>query len=303
MSYLLKYNTFNEVENFTMTLTQKLNYVASGTEGSHVIFLHGLGGTTRYWQGRLGALEKSHRVLLVDLLGFGKSPKPWARYTVERHIEALHQTIAEHAPFTLVGHSMGAMLALAYAARYPEQVERVILISLPCFGGREQALGYYRNGPIPERWYLTNKVLAAMTCMITRRVFGRVLPYVQRNLPREVVADTVKHHWLSFTSSLWEVIYDYDLKQDADALGDRIPIICLHGDRDQSAPLEGMLKLAEGRPEWKAHILPGVDHHPLLRAHPACLRAIESALEPNTASRGLADMGNLAVTQSVAISV
>lgn len=286
-----------------MTTTQMLNSVTLDGKGPTVIFLHGLGGTTRYWEGRLGALEQSCRILLVDLLGFGESPKPWASYTVERHLEALHQTITEHAPFTLVGHSMGAILALAYAARHPDQVERLILIGMPYFGSKERALQYYRNGPAPERWYSTNMVSAAIVCMITRRVFGRVLPYVQRNLPRDVVADTVKHTWLSFTSSLWDVVYDYDLKQDADDLGDRIPVFCIHGDSDQSAPVRGMLTLAGERRNWQVRVLPGVDHHPLFRSHSACIRLIESALELEPARDGSVDIGYFAVTQTAEASV
>ena len=252
-----------------------LNVLRSGTSGPTLVFLPGLGGTTRYWQGRLGALEQSHRLLMVDPLGFGDSPKPWTRYTIDRHIEALYQTLKGERTFTLVGHSMGTLLSVAYAARHPEQVERLVLLSLPYFGGKDKAIEYFRTGP-RMNWFLTNMTLAAIICILSRRVFAWLVPYLQPDLPREVAADIVKHSWRSFTSSLWEVIYNYDVDRDAGALSTRIPVFCLHGDRDATAPLDGVLDLARGRPNWKVQVLPGVDHHPLLRAPEGCQRAIAS---------------------------
>ena len=84
-------------------------------DGPTVVFLPGLGGTTRYWSSRVAALERRYRVVLVDLLGFGDSPRPWARYSVERHVQSLAEVLRPYGRVTLVGHSLGALLAIAYA--------------------------------------------------------------------------------------------------------------------------------------------------------------------------------------------
>ncbi len=255
--------------------TQTLYVAESGVDdGATLVFLPGLGGTTHYWQGRVAALERDRRVLLVDPLGFGQSPKPQTQYTVERHMAALHRTLSSYAPFTLIGHSMGAILSVAYAARYPEQVERLILIGLPYFGGREQTYEHFRNGPAPNRWFFTNVTLAAIACMATRRLFGWLLPYLRRDIPREVAEDLVKHTWRSFTSSLWEVVYNYDLREAVDQLDPRLPVFCLHGEQDQTAPLVGLQQLAEERPNWRIQVLPGLDHHPWLRQPDTCSEII-----------------------------
>ncbi|MCE7988533.1 MAG: alpha/beta hydrolase [Caldilinea sp. CFX5] len=261
-----------------MTSTERLYTFETGANGPQVVFLPGLGATTRYWQGHLGALEQTHRILLVDPLGFGQSPKPWTRYTVERHIAALYEVLHEHGPFTLVGHSMGTLLALAYAAQYPEQVERLVLLSVPYFGNKEKALDYFGAQSALNRMLLSNIALAAITCIITRRVFGRLLPYLRTDVPREVAADTVKHTWRSFTSSLWEVIYSGNAIQAVEVLGSGIPVFCLHGDQDQVAPLDGVLTLAYKRRNWHVQVLPGVDHHPLFRTLDVCLQAIAATL-------------------------
>lgn len=259
-------------------LTPTLYVAESGMGDSTLVFLPGMGGTTRYWQGRVTKLEQDFRVLLVDLLGFGESPKPATQYTVKRHVDALHRTLSPTAPFTLVGHSMGAVLSVAYAVRYPEQVERLILIGLPYFGNREQTYWHFRNGTFFDRWFLTNVTMAAAACMATRRVFGRVLPYLLPDIPRDVAEDLVKHTWRSFTSSLWEVIYNENLQEDVAQLGNDIPVFCIHGDGDQTAPLSGVLLVADGRPNWQVQVLAGGDHHPWLHMRDACLDAIDTAL-------------------------
>ena len=80
-------------------------------DGPTVVFLPGLGGTTRYWSSRVAALERRYRVVLVDLLGFGDSPRPWARYSVERHVQSLAEVLRPYGRVTLVGHSLGALLS------------------------------------------------------------------------------------------------------------------------------------------------------------------------------------------------
>lgn len=255
--------------------TPSLYASESGEADTTLVFLPGLGGTTRYWQGRISKLEQDFHVVLVDTLGFGQSPKPRTQYTVERHIAALHQTLSPYAPFVLIGHSMGAVLSVAYAAHYPKQVERLILIGLPYFGNREQTYRHFRNGSVLNRWFFSNVTMAAIACMLTRRLFGRILPYLRRDIPREAAEDLMKHTWRSFTSSLWEVIYNFNLEGAADMLDPRLPVFCLHGEQDGTAPLEGVLKLAEGRPNWQVEVLAGVDHHPWLRQPDVCIAKVE----------------------------
>ena len=245
-----------------------------GSGGSTLVFLPGLGGTTRYWESRVAPLASEHCLLLIDLLGFGRSPKPWIRYTVERHVAELRRVLEGREAFTLVGHSFGALAAVAYAALYPEQVNGLVLLSLPCFGGLEQAIGYYRRRGGPDRWLMTNVVLAAITCVVTRRVLRRLLPRLLADMPREVAEDLVQHTWLSSTSTLWEGVYRHDVAGDADRLRKEMPVLCLHGDQDVTAPFEYVKRLIEGRSQWTLRVLVDVDHHPLLRDPALCLAAI-----------------------------
>lgn len=252
-----------------------------GTRGATLVFLPGVGGTTRYWESRVAPLAGDHRLLLVDLLGFGKSPKPWLRYTVERHVAELHRVLGEREACTLVGHSFGAVAAVAYAARHPERVQGLVLIGLPNFGNQARAIAYYRRRGGPDRWLMTNAILAAVTCFATRRILRRLLPRLLPDLPREVTEDLVEHTWLSSTSTIWDGIYRHDVALDADRLPPELPVLCLHGDRDTTAPLENVQRLARGRPRWTVRVLPGLDHHPLLRDPAGCLAAIATRSAPS----------------------
>lgn len=245
-----------------------LHCVASGSTGEQYVFLHGLGATLRYWQAGFGDHVPKGRLLLPDLMGFGDSPKPWFRHTVERHVERLHPHLETLGEVTLVGHSLGAALALAYAARHPENVRRLVLISLPYFGGETAAYRWLRR--TPHGWIVTNVALMTLACILTRRVMAHWLPAILRDLPRDIAQDVVKHSWIASTTSLWDVVYRHDLVRDAEALGGRVPVLCIHGQDDKTVPAEAVKALAEARPNWSTVIFPGVDHHPWLRRSSAC---------------------------------
>ena len=259
-----------------MITQSTLYYKSLGNAGSTLVFLHGLGGTTRYWERRIAPLMKTNRLLLVDLLGFGRSPKPWTTYSVGRQVAELHRVLDGRGPTTLVGHSFGTIVAVAYAARYPQQVERLVLISLPYFGSEARAKRFFRQHATLDSWFMTNIVLTALACIVTRRVLRRALPYILKDMPREVVEDLVQHTWRSSTSTLWDGIYRHDLADDARRLPPELPVLLLHGDRDTTAPLEGARRLAAHHPNTTLILLPGVDHHPLLRVPSRCVEAIRS---------------------------
>jgi pimeloyl-ACP methyl ester carboxylesterase len=242
------------------------------------VFIPGLGGTTRYWSHSIGPLAEDYRVVLVDLLGFGASPKPWTRYSVARHVAELHAALDSLGPITLVGHSLGALLAVAYAARHRKQVENLVLIGMPYFGSEEAAYRYLRSGKVKWGFLYTNVLLVMIACILTRRVFGWLLPYVRRDIPREVAEDLVKHTWRSSTSSLWEVVYRYDAADELRRLSEQTQILMIHGQNDDIAPFAAIKQLADERPGWTLIALKGFDHHPFLRTPHTCLTHIDSLL-------------------------
>lgn len=215
----------------------------------------------------------------MDLLGFGESPKPWTKYDVDRHVGALNNALNGLGQVTMIGHSLGALLALAYAARHPEKIDNAVLISLPYFGSQDAAYDYMREGPLKGGFVYTNLFLTMLACIITRRILGKVLPYFIRDMPREVIEDLVKHTWKSSTSSLWEVVYRYDAADDLRVVVPAIKLLCIHGGDDLMAPVAAVRDLAARFPNLDLHVLDGLDHHPFLRAPGRCRELIASFLE------------------------
>ncbi|HSH18383.1 MAG TPA: alpha/beta hydrolase [Candidatus Saccharimonadales bacterium] len=115
----------------------KLHTYDHGGEGPVIILLHGLASSSANWTPFIPLLKHKYRCITIDLVGFGDSPKPqWYQYTMDEHIRDIRRTI--HAlklkePFTLVGHSLGSLIATRYARLLPRHVARLVLLSPPVY--------------------------------------------------------------------------------------------------------------------------------------------------------------------------
>lgn len=105
----------------------------------NVIFLHGIGSSAKMWEKKT-LLHKIHpkaRLITVDLLGFGNSPKPeWSKYNASEQATALAKTLRKkniQGKVIIVGHSLGALVSIEYARKYPKRVSRLILCSPPFY--------------------------------------------------------------------------------------------------------------------------------------------------------------------------
>ncbi len=99
-------------------------------KGRNVFCVHGLTANCRCWDGIAAFLSPRHRVLAMDLRGRGLSDKPSAGYSIDQHGRDI-QSLLNHLGIervTLMGHSLGASISLAYAAKHPDQVDRLVLI-------------------------------------------------------------------------------------------------------------------------------------------------------------------------------
>jgi pimeloyl-ACP methyl ester carboxylesterase len=116
-----------------------LNYLVEG-RGPAVVLVHGLGGFAESWRHNIPSLAARATVYAVDLPGFGRSGNPPAHYSLAFFARALHAFLdavgVTHV--SLVGHSLGAAVAVTYALTRPARVERLALLSActPGFGWR-----------------------------------------------------------------------------------------------------------------------------------------------------------------------
>ena len=107
----------------------RLHYLAAG-KGSPIVLLHGYAETSHMWRSLITELAGTHIVIAPDLRGAGKSSHPaegYAKTELAQDIHALvHKLGFEH--IGIVGHDIGLMVAYAYAAQYPNEVDRIALM-------------------------------------------------------------------------------------------------------------------------------------------------------------------------------
>jgi pimeloyl-ACP methyl ester carboxylesterase len=107
----------------------RLQYLAAG-KGEPVLLLHGYAQTSHMWRPLMAELAKSRTVIATDLRGFGGSSKPDSGYDKKTMAQDIHALAASLGlkRVRVVGHDIGLMVAYAYAAQYPSEVERIALM-------------------------------------------------------------------------------------------------------------------------------------------------------------------------------
>lgn len=107
----------------------KLNYLIAG-KGDPVVLLHGYAQTSRMWRPLFPGLANTHTVIAPDLRGFGGSDAPEGGYTKKDMAQDIHALVKSlgYSKVRIVGHDIGLMVAYAYAAQYPAEVDRIVLM-------------------------------------------------------------------------------------------------------------------------------------------------------------------------------
>lgn len=102
-----------------------------------ILFIHGIGHSGAVWDEIVDALPKDLRCITIDLLGFGNSPQPiWALYSAKTQAHSVIATMLRlrlTGPVIIVGHSLGALVAVEVARRYPLLAQSLILCSPPFY--------------------------------------------------------------------------------------------------------------------------------------------------------------------------
>lgn len=135
-----------------------IRYQHQGTQGPVVVLIHGFGASCDHWRKNIPVLAQTHRVYVLDLLGFGRSAKPTPgqplAYTFETWGEQVQDfcrdIVGDRA--ILVGNSVGCIVALQVAVTQPWRVKGLVLLncSLRLLHDRKRSqLPWYRNWTTP----------------------------------------------------------------------------------------------------------------------------------------------------------
>jgi pimeloyl-ACP methyl ester carboxylesterase len=114
----------------------KIHYLKAGTGKKPLVLIHGFGETSRMWVPLFEEFGKEYTIIAPDIRGLGDSSRPASGYdkkTAAVDIRELVKSLG-YERIDLVGHDIGLMVAYAYAAQYPNEVERLALLEAPIPG-------------------------------------------------------------------------------------------------------------------------------------------------------------------------
>src|SRR5262245_61853170 len=105
-------------------------YVTAGA-GEALVFIHGVGLNADAWYPQIEAFASTNRVIAIDVLGHGGSAAPQADATLDTYVEQLSQLLDGLGikAATIVGHSMGGLVALGFAQKHPERTLRIAVLN------------------------------------------------------------------------------------------------------------------------------------------------------------------------------
>ena len=206
---------------------------------STILLVHGLGTSWRTWKPLTQYLPKDARVIAIDMLGFGNSPKPnWKSYNVQDQATSIAATLRRESITRLdivIGHSMGSLAAVEIAKKYPRLSRSLILCSPPIYQPKAN-----------EKIHHPEKILRALYSLINKhpRSSKRLLQFADRhNIWPDAGFKADKITAKSFLTALNAAIINQTTMNDIAKL--TLPIAILSGKLDPLIVERNLKKLAK----------------------------------------------------------
>jgi pimeloyl-ACP methyl ester carboxylesterase len=222
--------------------------------GPVVVLVHGIASSAATFDLLVPLLTPYFRVVAINLMGCGNSAAPDIDYTVDDHVESIRKTLFRKGlflPFTLVGHSMGGIIAARFAARYGNWVKRLVMVGTPIYPPASATLNpldWAQLGLYTELYnYLkANPVFTAQTA----KAINRISPI------KNVLAVT-ERGWESIKRSMTNVIQRQETLTDLTLV--RVPVDVVYGTNDPFLSKKGTTAAAR-LPNVTAWPVSRVDH-------------------------------------------
>jgi pimeloyl-ACP methyl ester carboxylesterase len=188
-----------------------------------IVFVHGLSGSWPNWLEQLPVLATRHRVLALDLPGFGHSPMPAGEISIPGYGRLLDKLLQERDidAAAVVGNSMGGFIGAELAAAFPERVERLVLVSaagISTFGDPRVA----RSAPLLRRleriiaagaaWTASKSDTVARRPRLRNATLNLVVRHPGR-LPAALAAEQLRGAGTAGFLPALQAILEYDLRE------------------------------------------------------------------------------------------
>jgi pimeloyl-ACP methyl ester carboxylesterase len=248
-----------------------VNVVELG-EGPPIVFVHGLSGCWQNWLEQLPVFAASHRVVALDLPGFGHSPMPREKITISfygRVLDQVMDTLAIDAA-AVVGNSMGGFCSAELAIAFPQRVERLLLAApagISSFGNKEgQRLALLVRWAglalkMGVGWTAAHADAVASRPVLRARVLEGVARYPGR-LPAALVAEQLRGAGKPGFPEALRANLDYDFRDRVPEIA--CPTLVVWGDRDRVITVRDADVYTELIANARKVILPDTGHVPML---------------------------------------
>lgn len=265
----------------------EVNFVEFGS-GRPIIFLHGLGGCWQNWLGNIHHFATTNRVIALDLPGFGRSTCPAdGQLTIDGYVEFLVSFCNRLGidRTTLVGSSMGGLIATRTAIHHPSLVENLVLVSSAGLNRRELA-----RGPLP--WIARALQLYAVALPQTRQAIAQ-----RARMRKFTMGLVIKHPELLSPAVAFELMLGAGTPGFRTALRSllkhsvaehahlvRCPTLIVWGEHDRVIPVSNAYRFAELIPGAQTKIMAESSHLPMIEQPEEFNAALSAFLQSCTGS-------------------
>ncbi|KAL5551525.1 hypothetical protein UlMin_001701 [Ulmus minor] len=271
------------------TLYVKAEGPKDHTAQEDVIFIHGFISSSAFWTETVfpnlsSAAKSKYRLFAIDLLGFGRSPKPTdSLYTLKEHLEYIERSVIEPhkvKSFHIVAHSLGCILALALAVKYPGSIKSLTLLAPPYYPvpKGEQGTQYVMRKLAPRRvwpliafgaslacWYEhISRTICLLICK-NHRYIESFITLVTRNRLRTFLLEGFFCHT---HNAAWHTLHNIicgtagKLDTYLSAVQDHLSchVHVFHGNDDELIPVECSYNVKAKVPRAKVKVIEKKDH-------------------------------------------
>lgn len=249
-------------------------------EGDPIVFIHGLSGAWVNWLENLPHFAREHRVIAMDLPGFGHSPMPAEKISIAGYgrivDELLEELGIERA--VVVGNSMGGFIGAEVALQFSARVEKLVLVSAAGL-----SIEHQRNEPVLrvlERldnllifsggWAATRSDLLASRPRMRRQIMKLVVHRAEE-LPPPLIAEQVRGSGKPGFVPALDALTDYPIR---DRLSDiECPVLVVWGEKDRLVPVRDAHEFGRLIPHARVVVWPDTGHVAMLE-RPAAFNAL-----------------------------
>ncbi|MEL7157237.1 MAG: alpha/beta fold hydrolase [Actinomycetota bacterium] len=251
-----------------------------------MLLLHGLLATGDAFGASYDALAATRRVVVPDLLGFGRSlDEDRTDFGPDQHLDALddalHHFHVTDDPVIVGAHSMGAAVALRWAARHPQLVERIVCWGPPLYPADSTVRAALADTGTLARLFATDTPLARRLCAWScrhRQLAGWITALTTPALPSPIARSSPLHTWPAYRAAIDELVLATRWESLIHQLAEQgIGIRLVWGARDTIGDQALGRSLAAAHPLVEVETIAGAGHH-LPLTHPGiCIAQLTAA--------------------------